>query len=120
MKLQNNADEFYAKLPFVFRIFSIIVPVNLTMIREKSKPADNPSGLISDGKELILFNDDVNSFDFVIETLIEVCDHEMEQAEQCALIAHYKGKCVVKSGSFEELKPKSEEMSRRGLTVEIL
>ena len=69
--------------------------------------------------ELILFNDDVNTFDFVIETLIDVCGHEANQAEQCALIVHYNGKCAVKSGSFEELKPAHTEMTNRKLSVTI-
>lgn len=70
-------------------------------------------------KDLILHNDDVNTFDFVIETLIEVCDHDPNQAEQCAMIAHYKGKCTVKSGTFHDLKPLQEEMIRRKLIVTI-
>ena len=56
---------------------------------------------------IILFNDDVNTFDFVIDSLIEVCDHTAEQAEQCALLVHYKGKCAVKTGEYNELKKKT-------------
>lgn len=70
-------------------------------------------------KDLILYNDNVNLFDFVVETLVEVCDHEHLQAEQCALLAHYKGKCSVKNGTCSELKPVRDEMIRRGLTVSI-
>ena len=70
-------------------------------------------------KELILFNDDVNTFDFVIGTLIDVCEHDPIQAEQCALITHFKGKCGVKSGTFYDLEPLYVEMNRRDLTVEI-
>lgn len=66
-----------------------------------------------------MFNDDVNTFEFVIETLIEVCGHDALQAEQCALIAHFNGKCPVRSGSFEELKPMHDEMTNRDLTVSI-
>ena len=87
------------------------------------KHKDNPSHLQHDSqtiiRELILFNDHVNTFDFVIETLIEVCRHDAEQAEQCAMIAHYNGKCMVKTGDFPELKPLYEEMTLRGLTVSI-
>ncbi|RMG75939.1 MAG: ATP-dependent Clp protease adaptor ClpS [Bacteroidetes bacterium] len=79
---------------------------------EKNVETDNK-------KELILYNDNVNTFDFVIEALIELCDHDPIQAEQCAFITHYKGKCPVKSGSYEELKPVCAEMLKRGLTVEI-
>jgi ATP-dependent Clp protease adaptor protein ClpS len=89
------------------------------MTKEKHKTAGEGQELLDSGKELILFNDEINTFDFVIETLIEVCEHDQHQAEQCACIAHYKGKCAVKSGSIEELKPMMEEMSRRGLTVSI-
>lgn len=55
--------------------------------------------------KLVLHNDDVNTFDFVIECLIEICKHTLEQAEQCTILVHYKGKCTVKTGSMELLKP---------------
>lgn len=89
------------------------------MAREKLSPVDHTQEVIENIKELILFNDDVNTFDFVIETLIDVCGHEANQAEQCALIVHYNGKCAVKSGSFEELKPAHTEMTNRKLSVTI-
>jgi ATP-dependent Clp protease adaptor protein ClpS len=89
------------------------------MVREKSKPSHQSGDLTENLKELILFNDEINSFDFVIESLIEVCEHDVYQAETCAYLAHYKGKCPVKSGSFIDLKPKYNEMTRRGLTVDI-
>jgi ATP-dependent Clp protease adaptor protein ClpS len=70
---------------------------------------------------LVLWNDDVNTFDWVIETLIEVCGHSEEQAEQCAYIVHFKGKCAVKNGSYEELKPLCDRITDRGIgaTVEV-
>ena len=89
------------------------------MVKEKLKPANRNDEVTPDEKELILYNDDVNSFDYVIETLIEVCGHDPYQAEQCALTAHYKGKCVVKSGSLDSLKPVYDEMTNRELTVSI-
>ena len=89
------------------------------MNREKVKPASEKEGQTSLDNELILFNDDVNTFEFVIETLVDICEHEPCQAEQCALIAHYNGKCPVRSGSFSLLKPKYDEMTRRGLIVSI-
>lgn len=55
--------------------------------------------------EIILYNDDVNTFDHVINSLVAFCDHTLEQAEQCAYIVHYSGKCTVKTGSYEELEP---------------
>lgn len=70
--------------------------------------------------EIILFNDDVNTFDHVIETLIEVCDHTPIQAEQCSLIVHYNGKCTVKTGSFDDLKPRCSKLLQAGLSAEII
>jgi len=69
--------------------------------------------------EIILYNDDINTFDHVINTLISVCDHTLEQAEQCSLIVHYKGKCGVKSGSYSELKPMCTKLLQAGLSAEI-
>jgi len=70
--------------------------------------------------EIILFNDDVNTFDFVIDSLISVCKHTMEQAEQCAYLVHYKGKCAVKTGEYDELKPKCTQLLNLGLSAEIV
>lgn len=89
------------------------------MVKEKTLPLKHTEELQSEVRELVLFNDDFNTFDFVIKTLIEVCDHEPEQAEQCTMIVHYRGKCAVKSGPLYELKPIHEELSNRTLTVEI-
>jgi ATP-dependent Clp protease adaptor protein ClpS len=68
---------------------------------------------------LIVWNDEVNTFDFVIETLIKVCKHEPLQAEQCTLIIHFKGKCDVKTGSFKQLKPLAEAIIDRGINATI-
>ena len=70
--------------------------------------------------EIILYNDDVNTFDHVIRTLIEVCEHTPEQAEQCSLIVHYKGKCSVKSGTYDDLEPKCIRLHAAGLSAEIV
>lgn len=70
--------------------------------------------------EIVLFNDDFNTFDFVIDSLINVCDHSLIQAEQCTHLVHYKGKCAVKTGEFEELKPKCSRLLELGLTAEIV
>lgn len=69
--------------------------------------------------EIILYNDDVNTFDWVIESLVEVCEHTLEQAEQCSILVHYKGKCAVKTGTFKDLKPKCTNLLERGLSAEI-
>ena len=68
---------------------------------------------------LVVFNDDINSFDWVIETLMDVCEHSPEQAEQCTIIIHHKGKCSVKNGSWEELVPLRQEICRRGISAEV-
>ncbi|MEI6823731.1 MAG: ATP-dependent Clp protease adaptor ClpS [Bacteroidota bacterium] len=89
------------------------------MVEEKTIQKENTNESTEKVRNLILFNDDFNTFEFVIETLIDVCKHEPEQAEQCTIIVHFKGKCAVKSGSFTVLKPIFTEMSNRNLTVEI-
>ncbi|MCS6968917.1 MAG: ATP-dependent Clp protease adaptor ClpS [Cytophagales bacterium] len=83
-------------------------------------PIDEIEDLRSDTCELVVFNDDVNTFDFVIQTLIEVCHHTPEQAEQCTLIIHYKGKCTVKYGSFKELRPMRDAITERGIGAAIV
>jgi ATP-dependent Clp protease adaptor protein ClpS len=70
-------------------------------------------------RELVLYNDDVNTFDHVIEALIEICEHDMIQAEQCTYIVHYNGKCAVKSGTYSKLKPMKEGLTDRGLSAVI-
>ncbi len=68
---------------------------------------------------IVLYNDDVNTFDWVIDSLIDLCKHTPEQAEQCALLVHFKGKCKVKSGSYNELKPICEALLDRGLSAKL-
>lgn len=70
-------------------------------------------------KDLIVFNDDVNTFDHVIESLIKVCDHEVVQAEQCTWIIHFNGKCQVKRGDYESLEPMCTALLERGISAEI-
>jgi ATP-dependent Clp protease adaptor protein ClpS len=70
--------------------------------------------------DLIVFNDDVNTFEHVIDTLIRVCKHSKEQAEQCTLLIHFKGKCAVKSGSFDFLKPFREAICEAGIDARII
>ena len=70
--------------------------------------------------EIVLYNDDHNTFDHVIETLIAACDHTAEQAEQCAVLVHYKGQCTVKTGAFTDLKPRCSKLLDAGLSAEIL
>ena len=70
--------------------------------------------------EIVLFNDEVNTFDHVINTLMSVCEHSPEQAEQCSLIVHYKGKCTVKTGEYDDLKPRCSKLLQAGLSAEIV
>jgi ATP-dependent Clp protease adaptor protein ClpS len=87
---------------------------------EKTKEETSVLEAISINNEIVLFNDDVNTFDHVIDTLIAVCKHTSEQAEQCAILVHYKGKCTVKTGSFDDLKPQCTQLLQAGLSAEII
>jgi ATP-dependent Clp protease adaptor protein ClpS len=78
-----------------------------------------PDEVTVDQQQIILYNDDFNTFDFVIESLIKVCRHHPVQAEQCTYLVHYKGKCSVKRGTYEELEPMCTALLERGLTAEI-
>ena len=89
------------------------------MRKPKLQPKKEHAVLEVELCDLVLFNDDVNTFDFVIECLMDICGHEYVQAEQCATLVHYKGKCGVKRGSFDELKPKCEALLEKGLSVTI-
>ncbi|MBX7202580.1 MAG: ATP-dependent Clp protease adaptor ClpS [Bacteroidia bacterium] len=73
----------------------------------------------SDLYQLVVFNDDFNTFEDVIQWLVEICDHAPIQAEQCAILIHYTGKCSVKSGEYDDLKPRASALLDRGLSVEI-
>ena len=87
--------------------------------QEETFAEEDVMELIDDECHLILYNDDVNTFDHVIDTLVEVCHHTFEQAEQCAIIVHFKGKCDVKSGSYDFLKPLCTALLDAGLSAEI-
>ena len=70
--------------------------------------------------KIVLYNDHVNSFDHVIMCLVAFCDHDFQQAEQCATIVHYKGKCIVKHGSKDDMKTRAKKLSEEHLTVEVI
>lgn len=89
------------------------------MTKEKVDPVNEEATSLSETNELVLYNDDFNTFEFVIQSLIEVCHHQPEQAEQCTLIVHYKGKCAVKSGDFDQLDTLKQQLTDRGLTATI-
>jgi ATP-dependent Clp protease adaptor protein ClpS len=71
---------------------------------------------------LVVWNDEVNSFDWVIQTLVEICKHSTEQAEQCAMIIHTQGKYAVKQGTYDDLKPMCDAITERGIgaTIEVM
>lgn len=69
---------------------------------------------------IVLFNDDINTFDFVIDALMDVCEHDLIQAEQCTLLVHYKGKATVKTGELTDLKPRCTRLLQMGLSAELM
>lgn len=75
---------------------------------------------IETSHKLLVYNDEVNTFDHVIDTLTDICEHTPEQAEQCTWIIHYKGKCAVKSGAFDDLVPIRQGICDRGISAEIV
>lgn len=89
------------------------------MTKEHLKEQNISKEKLSDKRFLILHNDDKNTFDFVIENLIEVCNHDEIQAEQCAFITHFKGKCDVKKGDVSSLKSMKDKLISKGLSVTI-
>ncbi len=74
---------------------------------------------VTDVKDLIVFNDNFNTFEHVIDTLIKVCRHTVEQAEQCTLLIHHKGKCTVRTGAYSELNPMREAICEAGIDAKI-
>lgn len=88
-------------------------------MEEQVKEINNVKEKNTDKKSIVVYNDDVNTFQWVIQSLIEVCEHNHIQATQCSYIIHNNGKCDVKNGSFEELKPIYEELIRRKLSAKI-
>ena len=86
-----------------------------TLVEEQVESKKNH---VSD-KDLLIYNDEVNTFEHVIDSLIKVCKHEIIQAEQCTWIIHYNGKCAVKKGEFESLKPLRDALCERGIDAKI-
>jgi ATP-dependent Clp protease adaptor protein ClpS len=75
---------------------------------------------VGNNNEIVLYNDDVNTFDHVIESLVKICNHTWEQAEQCAILVHYKGQCTVKTGELPKLKPQCASLQDAGLSAVII
>ena len=93
-------------------------------MRTNTQTLESPEVLVMDETtdvyDLVVFNDDVNTFQHVIHTLIKVCKHTPEQAEQCTMLIHYRGKCTVKMGSFDELRPMRESICEAGIDARII
>ena len=90
------------------------------MTREKRSHESREDKRVGENFSLLLVNDDFNTFEHVIESLVVICGHYPEQAEQCAMITHYKGSCVVKSGSYNAINSMHDDLIRRALTVKII
>jgi ATP-dependent Clp protease adaptor protein ClpS len=102
-------------------IFVIILMITMKTAYQEEELVDVLEATeTTDVMDLVVFNDDVNTFDHVIDTLIRVCNHSKEQAEQCALLIHYKGKCAVKTGTFNFLKPMREAICEAGIDARIV
>lgn len=88
-------------------------------MKEKTLHQDDKLKSRSESGLLILYNDDINTFEHVIKSLVEICGHNPVQAEQCALIVHFKGNCEVKSGVVEVLNAMSRSLNAKGLNSKV-
>lgn len=91
----------------------------MTTKETKRNPVENYQEHVSENNFLILHNDDFHTFDYVTVALMEICEHTFEQASQCTLIVHYKGKCDVKKGEISKLKPMKDALIQRELNATI-
>ncbi len=91
----------------------------MTVREPKKIPKQDSEEKILEENFLTLHNDEVHTFDYVIDALIDICEHGYEQATQCTFLVHYKGKCDVKKGSFDELKPMKDALIDRELNATI-
>jgi len=89
-------------------------------MKEQQESSQDTLEAVEKDSELIVFNDEVNTFNHVINTLIRVCKHSNEQAQQCTLIIHFKGKCTVKTGPIERLKSACQGILDAGIQAEIV
>lgn len=90
------------------------------MNKYKEKPSKKKDALPAKKEAfLVLHNDDVNTFEYVVDSLVEICEHDSIQAEQCAFLAHFTGKCEIKKGNLPMLLPMKDLLSAKGLTTEI-
>lgn len=103
--------------------FFLILYTNMQEMKfsyqEKEDFALQEEVIALDQNDLVVYNDDFNTFDHVINTLIKVCKHTTEQAEQCTYLIHYRGKCAVKKGTFDELRPMKDSICEAGIDAKI-
>lgn len=92
----------------------MVQKIHIKPVIKNSRESENAEAFY-----LVLYNDDFNTFEFVIKSLVEVCDHTAEQAEQCATITHYKGRCEIKKGLKTDLKPMQVALVKRNLKAMI-
>lgn len=88
--------------------------------KEKIQEQHKVDTLEKPNNEIVVYNDDYNTFDHVIDTLIKACKHTPEQAEQCTILVHYKGQCTVKTGELKDLKPICSSILEAGINAEII
>jgi len=88
--------------------------------KEKIQEQHEVDTLEKPNNEIVVYNDDYNTFDHVIETLIKACKHTPQQAEQCTILVHYKGQCTVKTGELIDLKPICSNILEAGIDAEII
>jgi ATP-dependent Clp protease adaptor protein ClpS len=117
-------SSFKQKTVFLFRpVYTTFEGIPVSTMNNTNNPQYDEDILLEEDVKpenlLVLYNDDVNTFDHVIDSLIAVCQHERVQAEQCSYIVHYNGKCAVKEGSFVKLRPMCEALLDRGLSATI-
>jgi len=86
---------------------------------EKHSPKQSHKKIETKLYKIVLYNDDVHTFDFVIEMLMRYCNHTLNQAEQCAFLTHYKGQSVIKKGTYQKLLPINSALLEKGLSVDI-
>mgnify|MGYP005831209293 CR=1 FL=1 len=119
-----SLQEFFPKPVVKVEIFSIFVGMarQQTDISTQQGADTDVATAYAEPCNLIVWNDEVNTFEWVIETLVEVCGHAQEQAEQCAYIIHFQGKYAVKEGFYEDLKPMCDAITERGIgaTIEVI
>jgi ATP-dependent Clp protease adaptor protein ClpS len=92
----------------------------MTKERIKERPESEQSTSTANDRQLILLNDDVHTFEYVIDALIEICNHTPQQATQCTMLIHYKGSCDVKIGTFDELRPLRKALAEKDLRAKII